>query len=232
MNVKLPILLIFWCLFFRDHCDALVMDYHQTDVETVYNLIIEDDGENRTIWSTTIPKIDGKEPYNWRRLIAWERNDAGLLVLLERNPIGVELLRFDRKGLLTDDLKLSDPGWLKSIRYGGTISVRAPDKIIVKDRQGVSEEFVFDGNKVFDEKGVSVEERMMRIEIGGKVDQRETRKPNPGGISFDTSEKKEVLTSGDAVNTRKSERSNVVFLLIGALSFVIVGMLWIILRKR
>ena len=122
----------------RDVCGQMVIDDRESATSSTYSLICKAGGQDKVLWTKVIAKINGQKPYDWCRLIASDQNAQGSIALLERNEFEVGVLEFDDKGRLVEELRFPDPGWLKHERWGGRLSVEAPNRIIVHQRDGTS----------------------------------------------------------------------------------------------
>lgn len=214
--------------------EDLILNAKDTLTESTYDLVVSEGRKERVIWIKTIPKVDGKIPFDWCKLIASDRNGQGMIAFLERNLSRIGVLQFDANGQLIAEFEARDPNkWLANLGWGGTVSVIAPNEIIVDDGKGRSEQFMFLNGKIVDGKGTSIENRLNRI--GGKTDERrETKRPGKDGVAAGGLEK---TPEGAGDNPDRSIPTQPailpISLAIGALAVIFGGgLLWRSFRNR
>lgn len=203
--------------------EDLILNAKDTLTESTYDLVVSEGGKERVIWTKTIPKVDGKIPFDWCKLIASDRNDQGMIAFLERNLSRIGVWQFDANGQLIAELETPDPKWLANLGYGGRVSVVAPDKITVDDGKEKSEQFIFSNGKVVDERGRPIKNRLNRI--GGKTDERrETKRPGKDEVAAGGLEK---MPEGAGDNPDRSTPTQPailpISLAIGALAVIFGG---------
>ncbi len=152
--------------------------------DTRYDLILHEGNRDRVIWSETVRKINGKQPMKGAGLIAADKNDRGMLALIEYNIFTLLLVQFDVDGKQTFSLEIADPGWLVIFDGSGEVKVQAPDKIWARGAgmKGSKEiTCTLVNGRIMDEQMRDITGKSMAIyeQISAVVDDRSGRSKQP-----------------------------------------------------
>ncbi len=135
----------------------LVLDSQTKGSATVYELSLKKVEESRVIWTKVVPYINGRAPYEWRRIVAWDANEHGAIILLEVNQSTVNILQFTSDFSLSKDVVFFDHrDWLRSERSGYRVRGIAPDKILVDGKDSTKTmSWRLAGQTLIDDAGVA-----------------------------------------------------------------------------
>jgi hypothetical protein len=111
--------------------------------EVIYKLVVHRMDGDVILWSRTLPESKISPPPEWCALVGYDENEKGSIALLELNESKIGLLQFNPKGEVVAQFEGRDPGWLKQLRMGASISVEAPDKITISRSGSVASSAVF-----------------------------------------------------------------------------------------
>ncbi|HEV7866317.1 MAG TPA: hypothetical protein VGO90_01445 [Chthoniobacteraceae bacterium] len=225
--------------------DQLAVAVEENADATVYNLQLQQGQEVRTIWSKRVPLINGEKPDSYAGLRVWEKNEHGILALIENNEQMATLLQFNTNGDLLTEVEGSGY-WLQAIRLGGSVKLEPPDMIEVTNPVHGFAKFLIRDGRLADKDGKFLE-RPEPLWIGkNRRTQRSESSattpdfgPTPPAVEPPAPKAPETKATTPTPGV-KPERSTPVkespaptrWPVVAGVVAVALGLLWLLLKKR
>ncbi len=213
--------------------NKLAFDIQEIEGATIYNLQTGEGDFARTIWSRRVSLINGKKPYDWCVLIGWDRNERGLMALIEYNEFIGKVLQFNSNDEFVAELEVGG-SWLQDIRRGGSVKLEPLDKIEVTKSDGSVARFYISNGKLTNEVG-EILERPKPLRVSSQDSER-AFKASPQNIapsmphaSLEKSAR-EAMPTGSNLNEdlpSPTPWSIIVVVIVAA-----TGLLWLLMKNR
>jgi hypothetical protein len=189
--------------------------------------------------SVKIKALKGRESapqHEWRYLISCDENPEMIVVLLATSRWTMILLQYDLNTKTVREEHLAAVQLMDDRRdVGGTLSVKAPNRITLSNPNGTSQSWSVVDGQFFDDNGnvfVQNEGSWKGLRTGESTSQTTKGAAVPDNVPNVQSSSSPKMTEPKPPTANEEPTSSMPVTIIGVLILVATGLLWLLLKKR